>query len=80
MTQEQLLRHAARIERKLRAEGVPSIEIPGIIGAAFMASLTNLSRDDRMLALAAHLEAVRLIAEDIVTSPGQAPDSPMPGL
>jgi hypothetical protein len=75
MTQEQLFRHAARIERKLRAEGVPSIEIPAIIGAAFMASLTNLTQPDRMRVLAAHVEAVRLIAEDVVTSP-QAPDSP----
>jgi hypothetical protein len=80
MTREQLFRHAARIERKLRAEGVPSIEIPGILAAAFMASLTNLPRHKRLPVIVAHLEAVKAIAEDVVTSPGQAPDGPMPGL
>jgi hypothetical protein len=43
-------------------------------------SMTNLPRPDRVRALAAHLEAVRLIAKDILTSPGRASDGPMPGL
>jgi predicted nuclease with RNAse H fold len=77
VTQEQLFRRAARIERELRAEGVPSIEIPGVIGAAFMASLTNLPRHKRRSAIAAHLVALREIGEDIAAPP-QAPDGPMP--
>jgi predicted nuclease with RNAse H fold len=80
MNQEQLFRRAARIERELRAEGVPSMEIPAIIGGAFMVSLTNLPRHKRLSVIAAHLEAIKAISEDIVTSPGQAPDGPMPDL
>jgi predicted nuclease with RNAse H fold len=77
MTREQLSHRADRIERELRAEGVASIEIPVVIGAAFMASLTNLPRHKRRRAIAAHLVALREIAEDIAAAP-QAPDGPMP--
>jgi|HubBroStandDraft_3_1064219.scaffolds.fasta_scaffold00005_10 hypothetical protein len=79
MTQEQLFRQAARIEGQLRRNGVPSILIPGIIGAAFMASLTNLPVRERARAIEAHLVAVQLILVDIQRA-AQAPDGPMPGL
>jgi hypothetical protein len=79
MTPEQLFRQAARIERRLRREGVPSRLIPEILGAAFMASLTNLSIPERALAITAHLEAMLQILADLQHAP-RAPDGPMPDL
>ena len=72
-------RRAARIERELRAEGIDALLIPGIIGAAFMASLTNLPKGTRRMAIVAHVEALRLVFDDVLRSP-QAPGGPMPGL
>jgi hypothetical protein len=68
---------AADIERRLRAAGVPSMVIPGIIGAAFMASLTNLPGRRRAVVVHAHLSAVQAIWDDLRRA-GQAPDGPMP--
>jgi hypothetical protein len=73
------LRRSAAIERTLRAEGVDAVLIPGIIGAAFMASLTNLPPVRRRQVIVAHLAAVRAVFDDTVGSP-QAPGGPMPGL
>jgi hypothetical protein len=70
---------AADIEARLRDAGVPSLMIPGIIGAAFMASLTNLPPGQRLAVLHAHLETVvEMIIE--LRRADQAPDGPLPGL
>jgi hypothetical protein len=79
MNAAEQFRRAARIERALRAEGVDAVLIPGIIGAAFMASLTNLPPVRRRQVIVAHLAAVRAVFDDTVGSP-QAPGGPMPGL
>ena len=70
---------AADIETRLREARVPALLIPGIIGAAFMASLTNLPLPQRRRVIVAHLEAVQAIAADIQHA-RQAPDGPMASL
>jgi hypothetical protein len=74
-----MLRRAARIERDLRAEGIPSLEIPGILGGAFMASLTNLSLAEREEVLVAHLHGANVMLQELLRAK-QAPDGPMPDL
>jgi hypothetical protein len=54
-----VVRRTAQIEAQLRAEGVDPMLIPGIIGAAFMGSLTNLPPRQRIRVIQAHLAAVR---------------------
>jgi hypothetical protein len=73
--------HAADIEARLRDAGVPSLLIPGIIGAAFTASLTNLPPAQRRGVLDAHIEtAIQcFLAEDLANVP-QAGDGPLSGL
>jgi hypothetical protein len=70
---------AAQVERELRAEGVDALLIPGILGAAFMASLTNLPQGKRRMVITAHVEALRLVWLDVEGAP-QAPGGPMPSL
>jgi hypothetical protein len=70
---------AADIEARLREAGVPSLLIPGIIGAAFIASLTNLPAAARARTIEAHLSALDEVTADVLRA-GQAPDGPMPGL
>jgi hypothetical protein len=70
---------AADIERRLRAEGVDALLIPGLLGAAFMAALTNLPRQQRLEVVHAHIIALRGIYNDILEA-RQAPGGPMPGL
>jgi precorrin-2 methylase len=74
---EKLFRRAGRIESELRAEGVPAMLIPGILGAAFMASLTNLPLAERVMAIRIHITALRTIYDDVMGAQ-QAPDGPMP--
>jgi hypothetical protein len=77
MIGDQEIRRAARLERELRAEGVPALLIPAILGAAFMASLTNLPLTERISVIRGHIFALRLIYDDIMKA-NQAPDGPMP--
>jgi hypothetical protein len=79
MTDEKLFRRAARFERELRAEGVDTLLIPGLLGAAFMAALTNLPRQQRLEVVHAHIIALREIYNDILDA-RQAPGGPMPEL
>jgi hypothetical protein len=79
MTPAEQFRRATRFERELRAERVDAVLIPGILGAAFMASLTNLPPAERRMAIVAHLEALLLLWLDVERAP-QAPDGPLPGL
>ena len=73
------LGEAATIERDLRARGVPAIEIPAILGAAFMGSLTNLPPRQRRSVIAAHVAGCRAVYDDTMRA-SQAPDGPMPDL
>jgi hypothetical protein len=70
---------AARFERELRAEGVDALLIPGLLGAAFMAALTNLPSHQRLEVIHAHIIALREIYNDLLAA-RQAPGGPMPGL
>lgn len=79
MNHQDVQRRAAQIERELRAEGVPAMMIPAILGAAFIGSLTNLPAIARPVVIAAHLTLVRELAGEI-SGYEQAPDGPMPGL
>ena len=72
------LGEAATIERDLRACGVPAIEIPAILGAAFMA-LTNLPQRQRRAVIAAHVAGLRVVYDDTMRA-SQAPDGRMPDL
>jgi hypothetical protein len=74
-----MFRRAARIERDLRAAGVPSMQIPGILGGAFMSSLTNLPPAEREECLVAHLTACNVTLRELLRAK-QAPDGPMPDL
>ena len=67
---------AYEIERQLRAEGVPALLIPSILGAAFCAALTNLPPVAREAILASHLEVIEEIRKEIFAAP-QAPDGLM---
>jgi hypothetical protein len=71
--------HAADIEARLRDAGVPALAIPGIIGAAFIASLTDLPPGQRRRVLDAHLETVIGLMVELQHVP-QAPDGPLPNL
>jgi hypothetical protein len=79
MSDEKLFRRAARFERELRAEGVDALLIPGLLGAAFMAALTNLPPHQRLEVVHAHIIALREIYNDLLAA-RQAPGGPMPGL
>ena len=79
MIDKKLFRRAACFERELRAEGVDALLIPGLLGAAFMAALTNLPRRERLEVVCAHIVALREIYNDILAA-AQTPGGPMPGL
>ena len=77
--QRRLFDEARRLERELRARRIPAIEIPGILGAAFLASLTNLPPGDRAQAIGAHLVALRLMYGELRAA-ALAPDGDLAGL
>ena len=58
MTIDALIKLTASLEPQLRAKGVAPNEVPGVLGAAFMASLLNLPPDERIAAINAHLAAI----------------------
>lgn len=72
LTSEVSISRAARFEKILRAEGYEPMMIPGMLGAAYMASLINLPADERERVLRAHLAVVEGMIADLLAAP-QAP-------
>ena len=66
MGEAEIMAWALAIEHKLRTGRVPPADIPAVLGAAFTASLSDLSRAQQRRVLAAHLVAVHHAVADII--------------